>query len=318
MFRGCNLPRLVEVRRLTPTTMYLTPTPMPKPQARYPGHVQKNARDSLLHDILTGVRAGGEGQVLREAASLGVDLRSPRIALVIASASQSNTPDIISSERPRLETTARTQALPILKRLDDYFSPEMDIISTYLGRGEIVLLKPYKATPGVTRELVRQWSVQLAARLQDDPGALVSIGIGRYYRGIEGLEYSYSSARLALQFGHDFPSPERVYCLDDLLVSALLHSHDNRAKAELAHHILDPLEADPSLLTTLEVFFEADCCSSVVAGRLVVHRNTLGYRLDKINALTGLDPRKFEQAVKLRLALELRRSLASPGVTRTA
>ena len=40
--------------------------------------------------------------------------------------------------------------------------------------------------------------------------------------------------------------------------------------------------------------------------RLSIHRNTLSYRLDKIASLTGLDPRRFDDAVQIRLAVVLR------------
>jgi carbohydrate diacid regulator len=54
------------------------------------------------------------------------------------------------------------------------------------------------------------------------------------------------------------------------------------------------------------VFFAEDCCNAPTAGRLAIHRNTLSYRLDKITSLTGLDPRHFDHAVQIRLALVVR------------
>ena len=45
---------------------------------------------------------------------------------------------------------------------------------------------------------------------------------------------------------------------------------------------------------------------SLAATELSIHRNTLSYRLDKIASLTGLDPRRFDDAVQIRLALLLR------------
>jgi carbohydrate diacid regulator len=54
------------------------------------------------------------------------------------------------------------------------------------------------------------------------------------------------------------------------------------------------------------MFFEENCSPSLSSRRLSIHRNTLSYRLDKITSLTGLDPRQFDQAVQIRLALLLR------------
>ncbi|MCY7322639.1 MAG: helix-turn-helix domain-containing protein, partial [Phormidesmis sp. CAN_BIN36] len=43
-----------------------------------------------------------------------------------------------------------------------------------------------------------------------------------------------------------------------------------------------------------------------------IHRNTLSYRLDKITSLTGLNPRQFDDAVQIRLALLLRSLSGEP------
>jgi carbohydrate diacid regulator len=65
------------------------------------------------------------------------------------------------------------------------------------------------------------------------------------------------------------------------------------------------LNEEPELLQTLEHFFAEDCSLSVAAAGLSIHRNTLSYRLDKVTSLTGLDPRCFDDAVQIRLALML-------------
>jgi len=67
------------------------------------------------------------------------------------------------------------------------------------------------------------------------------------------------------------------------------------------------------LVFTLHVFFEENCSPSLSSRRLSIHRNTLSYRLDKITSLTGLDPRQFDQAVQIRLALLLQ-SVIAPSV----
>lgn len=66
------------------------------------------------------------------------------------------------------------------------------------------------------------------------------------------------------------------------------------------------LDRDPELLKTLSVFFAHDLSPGETAAALAIHRNTLRYRLDKITSLTGLDPRRFDDAVQIRAALLLR------------
>lgn len=62
---------------------------------------------------------------------------------------------------------------------------------------------------------------------------------------------------------------------------------------------------DEEMMQTLETFFDLDCNVSETAKRLFIHRNTLLYRLDKLKQETGLDVRSFNQAVHVRIALQL-------------
>lgn len=62
---------------------------------------------------------------------------------------------------------------------------------------------------------------------------------------------------------------------------------------------------DGEMLHTLEHFFELDCNVSETAKQLYIHRNTLLYRLDKFKNETGLDVRRFNDAVLVKVALQL-------------
>ena len=59
---------------------------------------------------------------------------------------------------------------------------------------------------------------------------------------------------------------------------------------------------DDELNTTIDCFFENSLNTSETAKQLYVHRNTLIYRLNKISGITGLDIKKFEDAVGFKLA----------------
>src|SRR5690606_21011137 len=110
----------------------------------------------------------------------------------------------------------------------------------------------------------------------------------------------------ALSLGRRFHKDERIHWLAELGVAAFVGISDEETKLELAEHLLSPLNEEPELLQTLDQFFADDCSLSLAAAGLCIHRNTLSYRLDKITSLTGLDPRRFDDAVQIRLALMLR------------
>ena len=63
---------------------------------------------------------------------------------------------------------------------------------------------------------------------------------------------------------------------------------------------------DTELTESLKAFFENNLNISETSRNTFVHRNTLVYRLDKIQKLTGLDARDFEDAVSIRLYMWLK------------
>jgi len=60
------------------------------------------------------------------------------------------------------------------------------------------------------------------------------------------------------------------------------------------------------LLETLQGFFDNNLSITQTAKALFIHRNTLLYRLERVKKITGLDPKKFDDAVQLRIALKMR------------
>ena len=61
------------------------------------------------------------------------------------------------------------------------------------------------------------------------------------------------------------------------------------------------------MLQTIEMFFRKDLNLSDTARQLFIHRNTLVYRLDKVQRQTGLDLRHFDDAVTFKILYELKK-----------
>jgi len=103
------------------------------------------------------------------------------------------------------------------------------------------------------------------------------------------------------RYGRYIHLPWRMY-LDQLL--HLVPTSEKRNFVAQVFKRADPF-LDNEMMSTLETFFELDCNVSETAKRLFIHRNTLLYRLDKFKQETGLDVRSFNQAVLVRIALQL-------------
>jgi hypothetical protein len=112
-------------------------------------------------------------------------------------------------------------------------------------------------------------------------GAAATTGIGDVARA--GRQ-AHDVVRLARQIG----KPEGGYLLRDVLLEYQL-SRPSDAHAAL-RELLDPLDRNPDLQHTLEVYLANDLDRRQTATTLHVHPNTLDYRLRRIVELTGLDP----------------------------
>ncbi len=297
---------------------------------------QHQLKNKFIYDLLRG-SIDDEATVLRQAKLLGLDLSPPRAVILIDAADyilvsgsppqQVVLPGEASIGHPlyepeTVEARVRRRAQLVIGSVVSFFHLPNDTICAYIGDGEVAVLKASDtknlvswANCGDILEQSGSWAnltalnraaAALLTRLRGDTSASISIGIGRYHPGIRGLARSYQDARAALSLGCRFHGRNEVHCLDRLGIAAFIGVSDERTKIELATHLLSPLDHEPEMLATLDTFFAEDCCPSSTASRLLIHRNTLSYRLDKITSLTGLNPRRFDDAVQVRLALLLR------------
>ena len=157
---------------------------------------------------------------------------------------------------------------------------------------------------------LRQFACAVQETLMGEIALPVTIGIGELAKTVGELHASYRQARRAIEIGRAF-APERtihVYrsmmlerFLSDLSPEMAEHYHSllfNRSTARLFGE---------EMLYTIEMFFKKDLNLSDTARQLYIHRNTLVYRLDKVQRQVGLDLRKFEDAVTFKMLLEMRK-----------
>ncbi len=282
---------------------------------------QHQLKNKLIYDLLHGLVAD-EASILRQAKLLKLDLSPPRAVILIDAGDY-----ILGSTQPlqseTVESRIRRRVQLVIGSVVSFFHLPNDTICAYIGDGEVAVLKASdtknlvmwancgdipepSSSSWANLTALNRAAEALLGRLRSDTGASISIGVGRYHPGIQGLARSYQDARAALLLGCRFHSCNQVHCLDRLGIAAFIGVSDEQTKIDLATHLLSPLDHESELLTTLNTFFAEDCCPSACANRLSIHRNTLSYRLDKIALLTGLNPHRFDDAVQIRLALLLR------------
>ena len=123
---------------------------------------------------------------------------------------------------------------------------------------------------------------------------------------LKDLSRSYKEARMAMDVGRIFYAGKRVISYNELGIGRLIYQLPPSLCRMFIQEIFETgemTEFDQEILTTINTFFENNLNVSETARQLFVHRNTLVYRIEKLQKSTGLDIRTFEDAMTLKIAL---------------
>jgi len=158
--------------------------------------------------------------------------------------------------------------------------------------------------------------IQLAAAMEEtilNEASIKSvIGIGKSKDSIFSVRESYLEALEAIEVGKVFNLNSRIYLYEKLLLERFLYA----VSSEKCHSFYREIFSDDikkiltdEMILTIEKFFENSLNLSETARQLYIHRNTLVYRLDKIQKALGLDLRNFHDAVTFKIMMMLERQL---------
>ncbi|MCR4649284.1 MAG: helix-turn-helix domain-containing protein [Lachnospiraceae bacterium] len=134
----------------------------------------------------------------------------------------------------------------------------------------------------------------------------IRISYGTVVSEIKDVSRSYKEAKMALDVGGIFFEDRNVIAYGELGIGRLIYQLPIPLCKMFIKEIFDnvnPEEFDEETIITIKKFFENSLNVSETSRQLFIHRNTLVYRLDKIQKNTGLDLRIFEDAITFRIAL---------------
>ena len=177
-----------------------------------------------------------------------------------------------------------------------------------MDRHTVALIKDVTGMEG--DEELRQFVRAFQETLMSEIALPVMVGIGDVAKDVGELHASYRQARRAIEIGRVY-APERSIHLYRSMVLERFLSDLSPDMAEHYHGLLFNRSTarlfGEEMLNTIEMFFRKDLNLSDTARQLYIHRNTLVYRLDKVQRQVGLDLRKFEDAMTFKMLLELRK-----------
>ena len=134
----------------------------------------------------------------------------------------------------------------------------------------------------------------------------VKVAYGTVVQELKDVSKSYKEAKMALDVGKIFYAEKNVVAYSALGIGRLIYQLPVNLCKIFIEEIFGenvPSELDEETLNTLNKFFENNLNVSETSRQLFVHRNTLVYRIEKIQKSTGLDLRSFDDALTFKIAL---------------
>lgn len=262
---------------------------------------QEERLDKFMYDLLTGSLTDF-ATISAEAKLFDLDFNVPRLALVVTIDDPVLTGQIRDMSDRELRITRYKFGLN--RGLNSYYTTTTNNVVAYLGHNNFVILKELPAEDADSSpERFKRSTGTLYGILKSEIKQPTTIGVGNYHPGIEGLRKSYEEAVSAIELGSQTWDDNRVYHIDDFGVVAPLLSGVDESNTYFSRELLEKLSTHDHVIETLESFFRNNMALTQTAAELGIHRNTLVYRLERITEALELDPRVFEDAVQIKLAM---------------
>lgn len=245
----------------------------------YKKRVDKN---QFFRELLLGHVPSME--LFSQAKKLSIPVDAKRVVLVI---------------EPRQE--GENLVLETLKGL--YATGTKDFIAT-VEEGKIILVKTVEE--GDDYPEVNEVSKTIVDTLSAEAMVDICVAYGTIVDGLQDVNRSYKEACMALEAGRVFYAERTILAYNELGIGRLIYQLplslcDLFLKEVCRGNAME--QFDKETLTTVNAFFKNNLNISETARQMYLHRNTLGYRLDKITKTTGLDVRKFDDALTFKIAL---------------
>ena len=242
-------------------------------------------KNFLLDNILPG-------DVLAKAAELHIPIESRRVVFLIQ--------------------TEKVTDFSALELVENMFPNKQNDFIVSVDENNIALVKELDSDPSLSE--LQNVAKSICNNITSEIMTQATVGIGTVVDNIKEIARSYKEARVALEVGKVFEDEKKILSYEDLGIGRLIY----QLPTTLCELFLTEVfkkgsidELDQEIIFTIQKFFENNLNVSETSRQLYVHRNTLVYRLDKIQKITGLDLRIFDQAIIFKVAMMVNKYLTS-------
>ena len=175
---------------------------------------------------------------------------------------------------------------------------------TAVDEKSIILVKELREKENM--DDIEKIAKTIADMLNIEMNSKVFISIGTVVSDLKDVSRSYKEAKMALEVGKIFETEKHIVNYERLGIGRLIYQLPLPLCRMFIKEVLHGLtidDFDDETLATVNKFFENNLNVSETSRQLYIHRNTLVYRLDKLQKMTGLDLRNFDDAIIFKITL---------------
>ena len=191
----------------------------------------------------------------------------------------------------------------ILNVIKNYSNSKLDF-SVIIDENQCFFVKFSDEQAG-DYQSITEYAEFLSQTIYEETGELPRISVGGKVQSIADLSTSQTQATFAQQMAIGVNSCSKVHTYKEYVFIKMLEDLPKQKLKEYLNVLVDfsakELFDDEEMINTADEFLENSLNISETSRKLYLHRNTLTYRLDKIEKITGLDIRKFSDALTFRL-----------------
>lgn len=193
----------------------------------------------------------------------------------------------------------------VTELLKGMYSPQGGDYITAVDETCVILIKSF-AQEDYSHDSLMAVADTIVGMMNAEAMLNVRVSFGTVVQELKDVSKSYKEAKMALDVGKIFYAERNVVAYSTLGIGRLIYQLPINLCRIFTEEVFGgnvPLELDEETLTTINKFFENSLNVSETSRQLFVHRNTLVYRIEKIQKSTGLDLRNFDDALTFKIAL---------------
>lgn len=192
----------------------------------------------------------------------------------------------------------------VTELLKGMFTSQSGDYITAVDESSVILIKALREDSGY--EDMMEIAETIVALMNSEAMLNVRVSFGTVVQELKDVSKSYKEAKMALDVGKIFYAEKSIAAYSTLGIGRLIYQLPvNLCKIFIQEIFGDnvPTDLDEETLSTISKFFENNLNVSETSRQLFIHRNTLVYRVEKIQKSTGLDLRSFDDALTFKIAM---------------